>query len=89
LGREQRSLTVKLQHVLESGSYPVATRPGRSARAWTCENPTDIKAVWRLLQKCDDALRRTGARCLGRFEVAKLQYAQVERGRRRTGGCRT
>jgi hypothetical protein len=75
LGKQQRSLTVKLQHVLEAGKYPVAKGPGKSARAWTWENPGEVRAVWSLLQKFDDALRLTGTKCLDRFEVAKLQYA--------------
>jgi len=50
------SLTTKLQHVLEAGKYPVAKGPGRNSRAWTWENPADVKAVWRLLQTFDDAL---------------------------------
>jgi hypothetical protein len=71
-----RSLTVKLQHVLEAGKYPVAKRPGGSARAWTWENPRDIKAVWRLLQRFDTALRQTGTPCLDPFDVSKLHYAR-------------
>jgi len=76
LESEQRSLTTKLQHVLEAGKYPVAKGPGRNSRAWTWENPADVKAVWRLLQTFDDALRLTGARCLDKFDVDKLQYAR-------------
>jgi hypothetical protein len=75
LSKEQRSLTVKLQHVLEAGKYPVAKGPGKSSRAWTWDNPRDVKAVWKLLQKCDGALRLTGTRCLATFDVAELQYA--------------
>jgi hypothetical protein len=76
LGQEQRSLTVKLQHMLEAGKYPVAKGPGQSARAWTWENPRDVRAVWKLLQKFDNALRRTGTQCLEKFDVDKLQYAR-------------
>jgi len=76
LGTELRSLTVKLEHMLEAGKYPVAKGPGRSAQAWTWDNPSDVKAVWKLLQRFDDALRLTGALCLDRFDVEKLQYAR-------------
>lgn len=76
LEKEQRSLTVKLQHVLEAGKYPVAKGPGKSSRAWTWENPGDVKAVWKLLQRFDDALRLTGAKCLDNFDVDKLQYVR-------------
>jgi hypothetical protein len=76
LAPQQRSLTVKLEHVLEAGKYPVAKGPGRSAQAWTWDNPGDVKAVWRLLQRIDDALRLTGTQCLDRFDVDKLQYAR-------------
>ena len=74
--RDQRSLTVKLEHVLEAGKYPVAKGPGKSAQAWTWDNPGDVKAVWKLLQKFDDALRLTGTECLDGFDVDKLQYAR-------------
>jgi hypothetical protein len=75
LGKRERSLTVKLQHVLEAGKYPVAKGPGKSARAWAWDNPGDVEEVWKLLQKFDDALRLTGTGCIAAFEVAKLQYA--------------
>lgn len=75
LTKEQCSLTVKLQHVLEAGKYPVAKGPRMSARAWTWDNPGDVRAVCTLLQKFDGALRQTGVECLGEFEVAELQYA--------------
>ncbi len=74
LGPEERSVTEKLQHMLEAGKYPVAKGPGKSALAWTWDNPGDVNAVWKLLQKFDDALRQTGTMCLDRFDVAKIQY---------------
>ena len=75
LGSEERNLTIKLQHVLEAGKYPVARGPGRSAKAWTWDNPADVKAVWKVLQRFDGALRQTGAECMDTFDVAELQYA--------------
>jgi hypothetical protein len=78
LSAAQRSLTVKLQHVLEAGKYPVAKRRGQSDLAWTWSNPGDVQEVWKLIQKLDDALRDTGTECLPRFEVAKLQSAVAD-----------
>ncbi len=72
LGKPERTLLMKLQHVLEAGKYPVARARGRSARAWSYEYPGDARRVWRLLQKLDTSLRATGARCLPPFDVAKL-----------------
>jgi hypothetical protein len=77
LPKAQRSLAGRLQHVLEAGKYPVAKGPGRSARAWTWERPDDVRAVWKLLQTLDDALRATGTECLDKFDVDKLEYARA------------
>jgi hypothetical protein len=73
---DERRLATKLQHVLEAGKYPVAKGPGRSISAWTFDNPGDVTAVHKLLQKLDAALRRTGVRCFREFDVATLAYAQ-------------
>ena len=77
LGKQQRALLTKLQHVLEAGKYPVAKSPGKSSQAWTWDNPADVEATWKLLQLLDNSLRKTGTKCMDSFEVDKLQYAHA------------
>ena len=86
LGKRDRSLLQRLQHVLEAGKYPVAKGPRQSDRAWRFDYSEDVQHVWQLLQTLDAALRRTGVRCLPEFEVGKLHSPRVSR-RRRTSGC--
>ena len=62
--KAESKLLRKLQDVIESGKYPVAKKPGQHAAAWSFDYPSDIAAIWALLERLDAMLRATGATCV-------------------------
>ena|SRR2546425_4001880 len=64
LAAEERDLLEHLRDMMESGKYPVAMGPGKNPGAWRFDYPRDVDRVWSMLERLEDALRKTGKPCL-------------------------